>query len=302
MQRAIGNRALTRALRAQLARARPDVKPEDSKYPVQEVYGRPFPRDPKPEDVRQGMIGSCALMSTLEALARSDSGRDYLRKAITPNGPSDKYNVTLIDPRSVKFRSTPQSHVVEVDAWFPLDNGNFHYALKGWKAPTRANPSDIPLWPAIIESAYALVVSRSAHPDTGYPAKASYAAIEHDTIASGDNPLKALTGSAVRVEKITDIDRFEQRAPAEIPSALQRGLPVTAGAGAYKHQYSVVEADARGLKIRDPNRELTGSFPEAGEKWTPDERGSWTITWRQFHTYFADYVTVRSEHAESWKK
>ncbi len=121
------------------------TEPEPLVY--KEVIGKPFVGNPSAKDAEQGGIGDCFLIAAMGAVA--ESRPDIIKKMIQPNKPSKSYTVTFYEvQRNGTYKPTAP---IKVDAWFPTKDGKFQYTLQG----TSISLDGKPLWPAIVEKAYA---------------------------------------------------------------------------------------------------------------------------------------------------
>lgn len=94
-----------------------------------------FMVDPKPEDIRQGMIGNCYLLSALGSLASQNPA--FIKSMITDNN-DGTYTVRFYEDRKPVF--------VKVDGRMPTRNKALYYAH---------TPNNAVLWPCVLEKAFA---------------------------------------------------------------------------------------------------------------------------------------------------
>lgn len=179
-------------------------KPDD--YVFTEVTGQPFHGAPSADQAAQGAIGDCYLIAAMGALAARPGGSKKIMEMIKPHGPSKSYTVTFQEEqRDGSYK--PVS--VKVDMWLPAKEGNLRYALMG--KPT-GNLAKVPLWPAIVEKAYAQW-------------KGGY-----ESIGGGGSPGGAMSEMAgVDVEnKSVSWFRTDEELLAAVKAALDAGQALTA--------------------------------------------------------------------------
>ena len=125
-----------------------DANREPNPFTYEEVIGQPFLGAPKATDVAQGYIGDCFLIAAMGAVAAARP--DIVKKMISPDKPSPTYSVTFFEVQD--DGSYKPTSPIKVDAWFPAQNGTFRYALGGEPLTQTKKP----LWPMIVEKAYAV--------------------------------------------------------------------------------------------------------------------------------------------------
>ncbi len=126
-----------------------DKKGQPKDYEYAEVTGKAFHGKPSAGEAAQGAIGDCYLIAAMGALASTAGGQKKLMEMVHPHGPSAEYTVTFHEEQ---WDGSYKPAKVKVSAWMPVSGGNLKYALMGKPA---ANLEKVPLWPAIIEKAYA---------------------------------------------------------------------------------------------------------------------------------------------------
>ena len=233
-----------RSLRPQL-----NVPRIDRSYvEFQPVEGPIYTGPVKVEDINQGWLGDCFLIGALAALAHSAPGkiRDCIRRGDKPG----TYVVTL-NRVSDNGRDYGERRI-EINNVFPTKDGQLLYAQGGKGRNERYEieefeDGDRPLWPAILEKAFATMLG-------GYD-KLDQGGIE-ETVFRG------VTG--MHVEDI-DIGRpgssQNERAISDLDLALKMGLPVTASSKGRKvlpniydnHVYVAVGVTEDKVILRNPH-------------------------------------------------
>jgi hypothetical protein len=170
-----------------------------------------------PYRVRQGVLGDCYLMAAMAAVARVNP--DAIRRLIKPHPPG-KYDVTLYEHRWLISDAT---HVETVDTTVPTDASG--QPLYGGNVQFKGDvDADRPLWPLLIEKAYAQW-------------KGGYAAI-----GKGDFPataLENLTGHSAATHVVADYSPKELG--ERIEAARTKGKPVTAWTSTMPSDLTVIE-------------------------------------------------------------
>ena len=206
----------------------------DKKYlEFDRVDGRAFTGPVRIEDISQGYLGDCYLVAGLAALAHSAPG--LIRDAVR-NGKRDGTYEVSFDRIGENGRNYGERRLV-VDNWFPTKNDHMLYANGGRKEVARNHLDefedyDRPLWPSILEKAFATIAGGYAELDKGgYPDHVFYA-------LTGNKPLSFDLGRKGSEESKEAID--------ELKRALRRGDPITAetkdrdkGKGIYSNHTSV---------------------------------------------------------------
>jgi hypothetical protein len=116
-------------------------------HTYQEFVGELFIGNPSVNDVDQGGLGDCYLISAMGAVAAANP--DVIRQAVKYNG-DGTYSVTFQELQRDGRTFSP--HVEVVDAYLPSRGGGRAAYGMNDKA---FDPKDQALWPAIIEKAYA---------------------------------------------------------------------------------------------------------------------------------------------------
>jgi hypothetical protein len=209
----------------------------------------------RPEDIRQGQLGTCYFLASLGAVARDHP--DVLERMIKDNR-NGTYTVTFFEDKNwfgePDYRAVP----VTVDSKLPFltPGGNLYLAAR----PAQVSAAGPELWVAVVEKAYAKW-------------KKGYEAIE------GGQPVKALPEiTGVRAEQINTEDLTGDELLTKLHTALALGHPIVGNAVpsfkewlfdhftsageearkriqvAYSHTYTLMEADVNGrrLVLRNP--------------------------------------------------
>jgi len=100
------------------------------------------PTDPKGKDTAQGALGDCFFIASMAAVA--NSAPNVIKEAIQYDPKSGKYKVRFYEDTGYEMKPV----WVEVDAYLPTEAGNR-------QDPAYAGDPGAPLWPAIMEKAYA---------------------------------------------------------------------------------------------------------------------------------------------------
>ncbi len=114
--------------------------PEDYQYSY--FGGDHSPVDPKGTDTAQGALGDCFFIASMAAVA--NAAPKAIQDAITYDPKTGRYKVRFFE----ETRSGMKPVYIDVDAYLPTERGNP-------KDPAYAGDPGAPLWPAILEKAYA---------------------------------------------------------------------------------------------------------------------------------------------------
>ncbi len=110
------------------------------------VNGPLFDGEPSPDDVTQGAVGDCWMLGPLAAAASTPRGRESIRQVVT--GAAPRFTVRFFERDGSDFVLGPPISVVSS---FPVTQaGTFAYGLA-----TRRHDRATPLWPVVIEKAWA---------------------------------------------------------------------------------------------------------------------------------------------------
>jgi hypothetical protein len=200
------------------------------------------------EDVNQGWLGDCYLIGAIASLAHTLPR--YLRKAIRKGAGPGEYIVRLHNiGKNGHYYGVKE---IPVNNWFPSRNDHILYG-QGVGKPTRnfmvkdIVAGERPLWPAIIEKAFAQM-------NGGYDAL-NLGGWEKDVFM-------AITGKpAIEVPLGRPGNQQNEVAMEQVKSALKQGLPITAaskGRSVLKkiyacHVYVVVGVDDKHVYLRNPH-------------------------------------------------
>ncbi|MDR1076984.1 MAG: hypothetical protein LBL59_12110 [Xanthomonadaceae bacterium] len=176
---------------------------------------------PRPEDVGQDLLGDCYLLATMAALAAQQPER--LQDAVRYDARTQTFRVTLFESAGILGN---RSRPVEVEV--TQQELDYNLQRKGGSRVDNclneggSNCYDLPVWPAVIETAYAkrLAQVRSDGLEQGF-----------DRMGNGDWPstaMHALTGDYGETLKRNAVGRMsEEQVSARLEQALQAGRPVT---------------------------------------------------------------------------
>jgi hypothetical protein len=225
-------------------------KPEGKeKYAYTKFSGVPFVKGAgdadaiDPNDVKQGQLGDCYLLSALAAIARANP--DVIRRLVSGPNADGTFNVTIYSDTGGLFSTEWTPKTVKVTPTFPSYTwGAPAYAERGDIDPAQGGPE---LWVMLIEKAYATVEGGYSDIVGGYGRKA----------------LTRLTG--VESKSFNPDDYTDVQVASTIKYYLSAKWAVTAGSDwyvrdAYKnearkkgivleHEYSVVAVDDKKLTI-----------------------------------------------------
>jgi len=125
--------------------------PSQPTYTDADLYGPQDPNDPEspegpnPDDIDQDSIGDCYFVATLSAMAGSEEGRAQIEDAITYDPATGNFTVTLYGKDANGNPVEQQVTVTQADVQDNIDrNGG-----------SRVDNGGGPLWPAVMEAAYA---------------------------------------------------------------------------------------------------------------------------------------------------
>ena len=187
----------------------------DQKYTdFRRVGGEVFIGPVSVNDINQGYLADCYLVAALTALAKCSPSaiKDSIRKGDEPGS----YIVTL--RRVEKAGGKMGSQTIKLDNWFPTKEGRLLYAQGGFIPKPRFSVSQFegkkrPLWPAILEKAFAV---RSG----------GYNKVERGV--EGDI-FEALTGKATNFYSLGKPgSKQNEEAVVELKKAVRAHLPVAA--------------------------------------------------------------------------
>lgn len=120
-------------------------------YTDEDLYG---PGGPKPQDIEQDGIGDCYFVATLAALADSPEGDARIEDAIAYNEDTGTFTVTLYEEGPLGMPVPVQVEVTQDDIQDNIERGG---------GSTVDNDGEGPIWPAVMEAAYAKRAGETAH-------------------------------------------------------------------------------------------------------------------------------------------
>ncbi|MFC4906088.1 C2 family cysteine protease [Actinomadura gamaensis] len=212
-----------------------------------------FQGPPHPADIAQGLVGDCRVASAFQAVAATPGGPALIQSLITTG--TDVYRVRLVPtagPKSMPA-SGATATAIEISDYLPVtrNDKNPLYLLSGTPyGPT----SSTPIWPAVLEKAFATMWGGYAALD-GAEERPVFAAlglgdITHVNWMSGDESKPAV-------------------AKTRIMSLAKDGYAITtAAARGPRHNYAVIGVTEDGPVIADPN---TKRGAEAEKRWKSAE-------------------------------
>ncbi len=251
---------------------RPEFPDGDKPPTYQLVTGKLFDGQPKPADVVQGALGDCWLLGPLAAAVNTEMGRQRITNIVTGTPPV--FQVTFFMKEDDKLVESPP---ISVASSFPMTSTNtFAYALAQNQVPSKLTGKPIeattPLWPAVIEKAWAQRVGGYGKLDGGGQPGAAFEAIFGR--ASSTNFGESLADNTAKADIIGRVDGGE---PVVISTPT--------------HYVAVVAADDTHITIRDQS--LYGNSAD-GDKATT-RMLTWaelgTIDWRGGGKKFEYYAT-----------
>jgi len=209
----------------------PELEPQmkvpgcDRKYvEFDKVDGQAFTGPIKVEDINQGWLGDCYLIGGLAALAHSNPGaiRNAIRK-----GEKEGTWVVSIDRVADNGRNYGSREIV-VDNWFPTKDDHLLYANGGKKGSKRYGIEQFengerPMWPAIIEKAFATMLGGYDQLDKGGMEATVFEAL------TGNDPDEYEIGRFGTDDNKACIDELKRAlrrdAPVAVSSKMHKVLP-----------------------------------------------------------------------------
>ncbi|MCB1215305.1 MAG: hypothetical protein KDK66_07495 [Deltaproteobacteria bacterium] len=178
--------------------------------------------NPKGSDINQDALGDCYFVATLGAIA--DQQPDQIKNAIQYEEKSGKFTVTLNEKNSWwlggdKGRQT-QVEVSQLDLLRNLE--------KGGGSTVDNNPgTDGPIWPAVMETAFAKLNNEDWEKDWSKGKKDGFEPIAHGGYQ--EDAMFAVTGNKGEWLKVGSSEKEMNEAYDKINQALSNGQAVTLG-------------------------------------------------------------------------
>ncbi|MCD9031008.1 hypothetical protein LDO32_04600 [Luteimonas sp. Y-2-2-4F] len=123
---------------------------ERANFTDADLYG---PDGPEPQDIDQDSIGDCYFVATLAALANSPEGDARIEESITYNEETGTFTVTFYEEGPLGIPVPVQVEVTQDDIQDNLERGG---------GSTVDNNGAGPIWPAVMEAAYAKHAAQNA--------------------------------------------------------------------------------------------------------------------------------------------
>lgn len=120
-----------------------DTKQAGPQFTGEDLYG---PNGPEPQDIDQDDIGDCYFVATLAGLANSPQGDARIEDAITYNEDTGTFTVTF-------YEEGPDGTPVQVEVDVTQEDIQDNLDRNG--GSTVDNNGSGPIWPAVMEAAYA---------------------------------------------------------------------------------------------------------------------------------------------------
>ena len=217
-----------------------DAKGDPDPYVYEQVVGQPFHGAPNAKQASQGSIGDCYLIAAMGALAAQPAGQKELMRMIKPNGPSSSYTVTFKQEMyNGKYKEIP----IKVDMWMPAKDGKLRFALMG---KSLGDLEKTPLWPVILEKAYAQW-------------KGGYDAL--DKGGSPGGAMSEIAGVDVK-NKYMSYFKSDEELHAAVSAAIEDGQAITAASKSQKtREFTTLQGSGDGpYKADMRNKGEPGSF------------------------------------------
>ncbi|MCP2339915.1 C2 family cysteine protease [Actinomadura rupiterrae] len=231
------------------------AKEPDLATPGQDQLGGYFaPRSdvfkgaPHPSDITQGLVGDCRVASAFQAVAACAAGPELIQSLIASG--EGVYEVTLVPTTGPKAMpaSSARATALTISDFLPVTRHNRDplYLLSG--SPYGPS-SQVPLWPAILEKAFATMWG-------------GYAALD----GAEERPVLAALGLGdfVHVNWMSDEETKPAAAKVRMLQMAKGGYAITTAARAKRHNYAVLAVDGDGVLVADPNTTRAGG---AEKRW-----------------------------------
>lgn len=238
-----------------------DTKVADD-YEKKNFYDTPLfsEEGPRRQDVEQGALGDCWFMAALASIADTPHGRKMLMDMIHDNG-DGTFTVTFADG---------STETVDADLYV-FNTGDLAYSRGG------------PLWPHILEKAYAQHLGDS-----------------FETIDGDDPPraLRDLVGIETKRVNLGDSAPKQSKLHDTINSALNDNkVIVTSGGG---HSWTVVGINDKTIELRNPWGNNQGGSGYAGHKDMWDALGISEKEYNRYDNGEGRLILPISEFSDGW--
>ncbi len=203
----------------------------DVKY--SNVKGVPFNENgPMVEDVKQGLLGDCWLLAPLISLVDSATGKDKIFNIIQPNKKgAEAYVVTLF--KNIDGKLEPIS--ITVPSRFPMYKSKKDNKSLFAYASLETEAGKLPLWPVIIEKAFAMLLGNNYGKLSGSPTGSTLA---FETIlGTKEKDAAPLLGEMMNLEKVKALVKAGKRVVVSSKT----------------HYYSVLNITDDGINLRNPH-------------------------------------------------
>ncbi|MGY0611124.1 C2 family cysteine protease [Luteimonas sp. A501] len=120
-----------------------DATPTGDTFTDADLYG---PNGPEPQDIDQDDLGDCYFVATLAGLANSAEGDARIEESITYNEDTGTFTVTFFEEGPLGIPVPVQVEVTQGDIQDNIDRNG---------GSTVDNQGSGPIWPAVMEAAYA---------------------------------------------------------------------------------------------------------------------------------------------------
>ena len=197
------------------------------------VNGVPFNENgPMVEDVKQGLLGDCWLLAPLISLVDSATGKDKIFNIIQPNKKgAEVYVVTLFE--NIDGKLEPIS--ITVPSRFPMYKSKKDNKSLFAYASLETEAGKLPLWPVIIEKAFAMLLGNDYGELSGSPTGSTLAF--EAILGTKEKDDAPLLGEIINPKKVTALVKAGKRVVVSSKT----------------HYYSVINVTDEGINLRNPH-------------------------------------------------